>query len=243
MVFTSLTANKKDVFIEEPIVISLEGTGYTETNLTTTNSKVTITKITNTVYEISSTEATVCKLYAELKNGSKTQFKYVDLYFYQHGILNFKTVEGITVNSDTSDKISKLLGEPDVKSNSTSGLSEYWRYFDKGLSFTVLKSNQLVDAINVYSSNFSYTSESNITKYYVSYSYEIGNGLKINTSTMDAAIAILGTPVEKTSNPTDPTSTFRQYKFTYQNQNMYLGFYGATVEDYTNKSIKSLLLY
>ena len=55
------------------------------------------------------------KLYAELKNGSHTQFKYVDVNFYQHGILNFKTVEGITVNVDNSDKIVKLLGEPEAK--------------------------------------------------------------------------------------------------------------------------------
>ncbi len=62
VIFTSVTANKKDVYIEEPIVVSLEGNGYTETNLTTTNSKVTIKRVTNTAFEVSSSEATLCKI-------------------------------------------------------------------------------------------------------------------------------------------------------------------------------------
>ena len=58
---------------------------------------------------------------------------------------------------------------------------------------------------------------------------------------MDAVITKLGQPTDKYSSTTDPTSTFRTYRFA--TQNMSLGFYGATEDDYFGKTIRSIILY
>lgn len=243
VVFSSITTNKKDVFIEEPIVVSLEGTGFTETNLTTTNSKVTIKRVTNTAFEVSSTEATACKLYAELKNGSNTQFKYVDLYFYQHGILNFKTTEGITVNTDTSDKILRLLGEPEIKTELTGTTpAEKWEYPSKGFGFIVIKSSKLVTVSYVYSSYFYALLSDGVTKVtYTKYPYEIGNGWALDNVlyTMTNVINKLGTDYIKASST---TTTLRNYKMSVDNQKVYFYFYSDSEDDFSGKKIQSILI-
>ncbi|WP_418263345.1 hypothetical protein [Flavobacterium faecale] len=243
VIFNTMSANKTDVYIEEPIAITLEGTGFTETNLTSTNSKIKITKISNTSYEVSSTEATTGKIYAELKNKSNSQSKNINLSFYKHGIIDFKTVEGITVNSDTSDKIIKLLGEPEVKTDLTASTpAEKWEYTSKGVNFIVIKSTKLVTIANVNSSNFYTFLSDGITKLtYTKYPYEIGNGWKIDlsTTTMTNVINKLGTDYIKSSST---TNMLRNYKFSFDNQKVYFYFYADTEDDYSGKTIRSVLI-
>lgn len=241
VVFTAMTANKTDVFIEDPITINLEGTGYTDVNVTSNNGKIKIKKVSNTVYEISSTEATTGGVYAELKNNTYHEVKSVNLNFAEHGVKNFKTIEGITVKTDKSDKLLRLLGEPNQKINSTSGSTEYWRYSSKGLSFNVTKSSSIVDAAYAYSSNFYIVLENSEILNYTSYTYGIGNEWKINSTNMDAVINTLGAPTTKYSSTTDPNSTLRTYLFA--NQNLYISFFSASVDDYAGKAIKSIIVF
>lgn len=241
VVFTSLEASKTDAFIEEKIILNLAGTGFTDVNLASSNSSVKITKVTSTIYEISSSVAVTTNVFVSLSNKTYKESKSVALNFCEHGIKDFNTVEGIKVNIDKSSKVLSLLGEPDNKSTSTSGTIEFWRYSSKGLFFAIIKSSNVVDNINVYSSNFYNTLENGTKLYYTNYPYDIGNGWKINNpnTTVDMIITKLGAP-EKNPNP-DPVSTLRTYRFA--NQNMYLSFYGATEDDYVGKPIKSLILY
>jgi hypothetical protein len=243
VVFTSLEANKTDVFIEEKIILNLVGTGFTDAELGCSNPSVKITKVTSTIYEISSDLAATANVFVTLRNNTYKESKNVALNFYEHGIKNFNTVEGIKVNVDLSSKVLKLLGEPENKSTSTTGTIEYWSYPSKGVLFAILKSTNLVNNINAYSSNFSTTLENGTKVYYKNYPFDIGNGWYINNTNtiMDAVITKLGQPTNKYSSTTDPTSTFRTYRFV--TQNMYLGFYGSTEDDYFGKTIRSIILY
>lgn len=243
VVFTSLDANKKDVYVEGTITINVAGTGYSDIAVTSSNTTVKIIKLASTVYEISSTVATSAKVYVELKNNTYQETKNITLNFYEHGVKDFNTVEGIKVNVDKSTKVLSLLGEPTGKKYSTDGLLEFWSYHSKGVLFVIFKSTSIVENINVNSSNFYDILENSTKVYYTNYQYEIGNGWKINTpsTTMDAVIAKFGPPSNKYSSTTDPSSTYRTYRFA--NQNMSLGFYGATEDDYVGKTIRSLILY
>ncbi len=241
IVFTSLDANKTDVYVEGTITLNISGTGYSDIDVTSSNTTIKITKVASTIYEISSSVAVTTNVFVTLSNKTYKESKSVALNFCEHGIKDFNTVEGIKVNIDKSSKVLSLLGEPDNKSTSTSGTIEFWRYSSKGLFFAIKKSSNVVDNINVYSSNFFNTLENGTKLYYTNYPYEIGNGWKINNTntTVDMVITKLGAP-EKNPNP-DPVSTLRTYRFI--NQNMYLSFFGATEDDYVGKTIKSLILY
>jgi PBP1b-binding outer membrane lipoprotein LpoB len=242
VVFTSLDATKTLTFIEEPITLNLTGSGYKDINLTTSNTKIKITKVASLIYEISSTEATSAKIYAELSNNTYKETKNIDLAFVEHGVKNFNTVEGIRVNIDKSSKVLSLLGEPNQKSTSTSGLIEYWTYSSKGVLVAITKGTSVVNNINIYSSNYFILLENGTKLYYTNYPYEIGNGWKINNvnTTMDMVITKLGAATEKISS-SDPASTLRTYIFT--SQNLYVSFYGNTIDDYTGKTIRSVIIY
>ena len=242
VVFTNMTTSKTDVFIEETVTITVEGSGYTEINLTANNSKVKITKVASTVFEISATEAATVKVYAELKNNTKNQTKSTTINFVEHGVKNFNTVEGIKVNTDTSDKVLKLLGEPDYKDNSTDGSRETWSYLSKGLQFLVVKTNLIVDVIYVKGHNYYLIDTSNDSKkYFTNYSGELGNGWKINNtdSTMDLVVTKLGTPsIKKTS-----TTSLTNRTYEYTNQKIFFNFYSDSEDDYNNKKIIHFTLY
>lgn len=241
--FTAMTASKTDVFIDQPITITVDGTGYTDVNLTSSNSKIKITKLTTTTFEVSSTAATTAVVYAELKNSSSTKTKSVDVNFASHGVLNFKTAEGITINVDTSDKILRLLGEAEVKTDITaSSPAENWEYPSKGISFIVIKSSKLVSVAKVNTSNFYALQSDGVTKVtYTKYPYEIGNGWKLDqsTATMTQVIAKYGSDYTKSSST---TTTLRNYKYTIDSQKAYFYFYSDSEDDYIGKTIRSLVI-
>lgn len=242
VVFTGLSANKKDAFIGDIIVLTLEGTGYTDATLASADKTIQISKVSSTIYEVTATAETTTNIYVTLSNKTHKADKNITLNFYEHGVKNFNTAEGIRPNIDKSSKVLSLLGEPNQKSTSTNGLVEFWTYSSKGLSIAITKSSTVVNNINIYSSNYFIIQENGSKLYYTNYPHEIGNGWKINNvnTTMDMVIAKLGAASEKFSSA-DPASTLRTYRFA--NQNMYLGFFGATEDDYVGKIIKSLTLY
>lgn len=242
VVFTSLEASKKDAFIEETITLNLEGTGFTDVSLASSNTSVKISKVSSTIHEISSSVATTTNIHIVLSNNTNKANKSITLNFHEHGVKNFNTAEGIRPNIDKSSKVLSLLGEPTQKSTSSSGLIEYWIYPSKGISIAITKSSTVVNNINIYSSNYFINLENGSKLNYTNYPYEIGNGWKINNvnTTMDMVITKLGAASEKFSS-TDPASTLRTYRFA--SQNMYLSFYGATEDDYSGKTIKALVIY
>lgn len=242
VVFTSLTTNKTDAFIEDIIVLNLEGTGYTDANLASNNTSVKITKVSSTIYEISSTVAATTNIYVALYNNTHKEHKSVTLNFYEHGIKDLNTVEGIKPNIDKASKVLSLLGEPDQKITSPTALTELWAYSSKGFGIVITKSSTIVSNINIYSSNYYNIQENGSKVYYINYPYDLGNGWKINNAntTMDMIIAKFGAATTKNSS-SDPASTVRSYGFAYQNR--YFNFYGNTVDDYSGKKIISVTVY
>ncbi|WP_281297284.1 hypothetical protein [Flavobacterium limnophilum] len=237
VVFTSLSANKTDAFIEETIVLNLEGTGFSDVNVASNNTSVKIIKVTPTIYEISSTVATSTNIYISLSNNTYKENKSISLNFCEHGVKNYKTVEGITVDTDKSSKVITLLGEPDTKTTSTDGLSEYWKYASKGLCFIITKSSLMVNQIEMFSSYYYHTNSANTQVLYTNYPHEIGNGWKINnTTTMDTIITLLGIPTTKSS-----SSTNRMYQ--YSSQRIVFRFFSNSEDDYTGKKIIYFSVY
>jgi hypothetical protein len=235
--FTSLNATKTEAFIEEAIILNLEGTGFTEVNLVSSNTSVKIIKVSSTIYQISSSAATNTTIYATLSNKTYKANKNISLNFYEHGVKNFKTVEGITVDTDKSAKVITLLGEPDAKITSTDGLSEYWNYHAKGLSFIIIKSSTIVNQADLYSSYYYFTNSANIKISFINYPYEIGNGWKINnTTTMDAVITQLGTPSLKNNNDVN-------ILYQYSAQRIAFRFYSDSQDNYTGKKINYFSVY
>ncbi|WPR70986.1 hypothetical protein SLW70_13745 [Flavobacterium sp. NG2] len=243
VVFTALTANKTDLFIEDAVTINLEGTGYTEANLFTSNTKIKINKITSSVFEITSSQATTATITAELKNNSNNQTKSVTINFAEHGVKNFKIVEGITVDVDKSGKLINLLGQPDYKvSIPDSNNIEAWLYLSKGLDVYISKTTNIITQIDVKSFYYYYTNSENIKTPYTTYPYEIGNGWKLNNSatTMDAVINKLNAPSIKTSSNTPPISNIG---YQYLTERLYFRFYSDSEDNYTGKKIIYFSIY
>ena len=239
--FTSLKANKEFVFTEDSIVLSIDGTGYTTISVTSTNPAITITKATSTSYEIKSSVATSAYIYVELTNNTNKEFKYITLNFYEHGVKDNTTVEGIKVNYDGSAKVLALLGEPDGKLDSSTGTLEYWNYGSKGLKLTITKSSSVVDQIDMYSSNYYYSNSSNVQTNYTNNPYEIGNSWKINNSstTMDMIVSKLGLPTIKSTSTTSLTNRFYQYS----TEKIVFRFYSDSEDNYTGKKIIYFAVY
>lgn len=241
IVFTSLEANKTQTYIESAITLNFSGTGYSDISVTSTNTAVKITKTSSTSYEISSTIATSANIVVALKNNSYNESKNITLNFYEHGIKNFNTVEGIKVDVDLSSKITTLLGEAENKTNSTDGLTEYWYYYTKGISFSITKLSSIVNQIDLYSSNYYYVNSANTQTSYTNYPYEIGNSWKINnsTTTMDMIVTQLGIPNTKGTSTTSSTNRYYQYSA----QNIVFRFYSDSEDNYTGKKIIYFSVY
>lgn len=239
--FNSLSANKTDLYIEDVATINVDGTGYTEMNLTSTNSKIKITKVASNLFEVSSTGATTATLYAELKNNSYNKIKSITINFAEHGVINFSTIEGITLNIDKTDKILNLLGDPEVKSDSPNGTSVNWIYPQKGIIITIDKNTNIANLFNLLSSYYFYTNSENVKINYTDYPYEIGNGWKINSTntTMDMVVNALGLPTAKNTSTSSPTN--RGYQFS--NNRRWFRFYSNSEDNYTGKRIIQCTIY
>lgn len=62
VVFTNIEASKTDAFIEEKIILTLGGTGFTNVNWACSNTSVKITKVTSSIYEIASSVAATANI-------------------------------------------------------------------------------------------------------------------------------------------------------------------------------------
>jgi hypothetical protein len=242
VVFNSLNATKTVLYTEDKTTITIDGTGYTESSLTTSNPYVKITKVTSNTFEVSSTKGTTATIYAEIKNNSYNKMQSITLNFAEHGVVNFNTVEGITRITDKTDKILKLLGEPDDKIDLSSGQTTNWNYPKKGLTFIIDKMTSTVIGMSLYSSNFYYFNSNNTTISFYNYAYGLGNGWYINNlnTTMDMVVNKFGTPTGK-STSTSGSSTLRMYQFS--SQRLTFRFYSDSEDNFAGKKIVNLIIY
>jgi len=236
--FNAILVDKADIFIEDKITLTIDAKDFSNAEVSTTNPVVQIIKKTSSTYEISADRSASATIYVSLSNNSDKKNKSIILSFSQHGITNYKNVEGITPKVAISDKIVALLGEPKYKSDTNDGIYENWSYPDIGLSFLITKATKIVYQIGVYSSDFGFVAKDNTNVVFKTYPYAIGNGWRLhdyNTS-MDLVVNELGMPDSKTSG-----GFFIQYG--YYSKRIIFGFFSDNQNNYANKYITSLILY
>lgn len=238
IVFNAILADKTDVFIGEKITLTLDATDFSNAEVSTSNPAVQIIKKTSSTYEISADRSASATIHVSLKNNADTKNKSIILSFNQHGVTNFKAVEGIAPKVDKSAKVLTLLGEPDYNSDTTDGIYEIWVYPEIGLSFFITKKTKIVYQIGVYSSSFSFTAKNNTAVGYKTYPYEIGNGWRLEdyNTPMNLVVDELGTPNSKTSD-----GFYNNYGY-YSKQTIF-GFFSDDVNSYSGNYIASLIIY
>lgn len=236
--FNAILADKADVFVGEKITLTLDAIDFSNAQVSTTNPAVQIIKKTSSSYEIIADRAATATIDVSLSNKIDKKNKSIIVSFSQHGITNFKAVEGITPKVDKSVKVLALLDEPDYISDSSDGLYEFWIYPEIGLSFVITKATKIVYQIGVYSSNFVFTTKNNTTVAYKTYPYEIGNGWRLANynAPMNLVIDKFGTPNSKTSD-----GFYNNYG--YYSKQIIFGFFSNDANSYANNYIASLILY
>ena len=255
----NVTVNKNNSYINEKIILTFDGTGYTDANLfnLTTTSPIRYTKVEPTTFEITSAvSAQRALVFLQLKNDTNKTESSLEVNFFIHGVENFTYAEGIKP-ADPSSKVLQLLGEPTNKTattitftktddsttpatvTTTTAEGEKWAYPTKGISVTIEKSNGVARIVNLYSSGFYTTMPDGSKVFYTDYPGDLGNGWKINNANtkMDAVITKLGTPTAKDTDVNNPT--LRIYTFS---NNTKFSFFGTTVDDYKGKVIQSFTL-
>ena len=241
IIFTNLTANKTYEYVDKPISLNIEGSGYDYISVTSTNPLVTITKTASSTYEIAATKTMTANVKVELSNNSKTGTKNISLRFCEHGVITNNTVDGIKVDVDKTVTVLALLGEPNDKINSSDNLSEIWRYPSKGLALQIIKQTLIVNEIYLYSSYYFINNSDNTKTYYTNYPYEIGNAWLINdnATTMDMVRNTLGTPTKGSATSDTTLNVYYQYP----TQNIVFNFFSDTEDNYTGKKIIKFTVY
>lgn len=237
IVFKNLTASKELSFTDSLITINIDGSGYSE-SIVTSNSlvDVTITKVNKNTYTVKASKAGEVKINVEIKNGNYGETKSIFLSFYEHGIKNYKIIEGIEINVDKTDKVSALLGEPDLITSSSNKLYDVWYYLSKGFFFYIHKTSKIVAQSRVYGIDWGLKVNGKEEKG-LHYPYEIGNSLKIanGQTLMDDAIKALGGIYKKEEGST-------RYYYLYE-RGVVLYFSSNSIDEYVGKPVDYIDLY
>jgi len=153
-------------------------------------------------------------------------------------VVDFNTVEGIQVDIDKKDKVIEMLGDPEYVSEYEVDENltwEYLKYTSKGLLFTIKKSNQLVEVISIYGSNY-YVLDGANRQYYTTYPYDLPYGWKLKQTTMNSV-------VDKEGNPNLIRSSERLRSYQYESLDAWYRFYSDSEGDYSGKEIVSVTIY
>jgi len=241
IVFKSLTTSKGFNFIEETASIIIDGTEYSDADVSSNNSIVTITKLSETNYAIEASEAGNVTISVQLKNNDYRETKSIDLEFYEHGVKDFKVVEGIKLNIDKTGKILALLGEPDAKTLNFDASREFWYYFSEGVELVAIKATDIVTDAVVFPVPWSTTVNGvsvsgNVYPYDIANNWNISNGQLI----MDEVIEKLGEPDSKFNSNTTGS---RLKRYVYSSPNAGFRFYSDDLNDYSNKPVSYIVIY
>ncbi|MFP4417986.1 MAG: hypothetical protein ACOC41_08940 [Chitinivibrionales bacterium] len=164
----------------------------------------------------------------------------------QQGIVDFISVDGVTLFETTASEIEDVLGTPrDV--NQSGGYSYYY-YPDKGLKFT-LDRRDIVVSVNVYSSNWQYQLGDDPVRY-ARYAFQTAEGISVGSDvvTMDSVVSRYGEPSARgntSSQATAETPWFFQYTDQLEERTgvMWFCFFGEDTTDYTGKPVTMIKMY
>ena len=243
IVITAIETSKQFAFTEDTIVLNIDATGYTSIEVISNDDKITLTKINETTYNLQATEAIDATILVNLlADDDFTTSANIDISFYEHGVIDYKVVEGLTVDEDSAEKAIELLGEPDFKGIDTENNAEFWYYFDKGFWIEIDTSLNQVHIFRLYGGEWTRTFD-DIAYTGKGYPYEIGNSLKIidYQLTMDVVIDTFGEPTEKVDAASSSTSNRKYYK--YEELQTLFYFFSDDIDDTTSKVVPYINVY
>ena len=238
----SIESSKQLAFIEETIAINIDAIGYEAIDVTNDNNNTTITKINNTTYHINATEMENVTINVTLSYEDFTETEAINLSFLEHGVINHKIVEGLTLDVDSPDKALTLLGTPEAKTINEDDNEETWYYFEKGFWILMDMNVNQVHYIRLYGYDTWTRTIDNVNYKGNYYPYEIGDGLNISNLqlTMDTVIETYGQPTEKFSSSTTG-STLRVYD--YEDIETLFYFNSNSIDNYTGKTVGYINVY
>lgn len=240
IVINSIESSKQLAFTDETITLNINATGFSNLNLTTNANNVTISAIDNTTYTVNTTEAKDIRINLTFTKDDFTETATIDLSFFEHGVINYHTVEGIEIDVDTSDKLTSLLGEPNLMESNNDQTEMRWHYFDLGLRFEVINETNLVTEVRIYGDEFDRTVGDVVNTSGV-YPYEIGNSLKISDLqlTTNTVFDTFGTAYETGVQSADNNLFF----INYPDIDTVFFFFGSDINDTENKVIPYMNVY
>lgn len=253
---TTFSIDKNNLFISENANLLIYNTDdYPNVQVSSTNSNVTITKVDELNYTISSSEAGSELITITVFDEKGNQLSALRrLYFYEHGTKDYKTVEGIVIDTDKTPKLISLHGEPEAKSSyTTTGDNpitfEYWYYFSKGFYVGIHQQTETVVFTKLYI-GINWTRTIDNIRYTGSlYPHEIDGFNKQNSPegiVVDDIIKKHGEPDSKNAS-SSLSSTLKWYQYNDINsaiagpQYALFHFYSSDIND-TNKKIAFIVI-
>lgn len=237
VVFKSLTASKEVSFIDESITLNIDGEEFTDVVITSSNPSITVSQVSSTTYTVSASKATKATISVQLKNNSYTEKESIALNFYEHGVIQYKFVEGIEIGVDKTDKIIALFGEPEAKEVPSTGNYDYWYYYSKGFSIVIHKTAKIAVDIRIYNEGWSRIMDDKIVNFSV-YPYSIVGAWNFSTApvNMDAIVNLLGQPLSKHESTTD---NLKWYVY----KDVVFFFFSDSIDDYIGKKVTFMDIY
>lgn len=253
---TTFSVDRNQIFTDSQANLIIDVDSYSEIQVSSNNNDVTITKVDDLNYTITSSVPGTELINITVLKDTGDQLKGVRrMYFHEHGTTDYNTVEGIVIDTDLSSKVLSLHGEPEGKSNyTTTGDNpityEYWYYFSKGFYFTVHQETGTVVNIKIYTGYNWIRTIDNVPHTGSLYPYGIDGFSKQNTTEnilMDNIIEKYGEPESKNESSSS-TSTLKWYVYNDLNtavsgtQKAVFYFFSSDVNDYTNKTVSYVII-
>lgn len=259
--FKNLSTDKEVSFTDTPILLNISGSNFSEAEFVFSDEAMSSKKVNDSIYEITATKALNGSVKVDLIAGEDVQTKSVNVEFLEHGVFNSNTVEGIRIDLDTSDRLLQVLGEPDLKLESTSGLSVFW-YYSFGVVFTEVKANKRITLASVTARSRVVSSEGNTDVLVQPYPYLINELFDFSDSagnTMDEIVNELKLPTithiggafpdfipslkRELRAPTETSRGLYQYIYFYDRNNdhgMSVTFFANGIDEYKGEFISSI---
>lgn len=242
VIFNGMDISKTVSFTDEPIVVTIDGSGFANAEVSSNVGLVKFKKITGNSYEVSSTEAVKATIYVSLVgvNGALTgDTQTFNVEFVEHGVKNYSFVEGIEINVDPKTKLVELFGEAEYSYVNDEGNYEYFYYFKKGIWFVVSTTSSRVIYARFYGIGWNRTFEE-VTYTGKPYSYQIedfGSFLDNDGVLMDKVVQAHGLTQDKFSYPSPSTTKRYTYYMSDVKNTVEFYFSSLTEEAYQGRKI------
>lgn len=240
IIINNITSSKELAFTDETITLNIDASGYSNLDVTSTSSNVSITKTSDTTYNVNTTDAEDIIIQLAFSFNDFIETETINLSFFKHGVIDYNIVEGIEIDVDTSDKIISLLGEPSLTESNNSGTAMRWHYFDLGMRFEVLTDTNVVNEVRLYGREFDRTANG-ISNTSGIYQYEIGESLKISNSqlTTDVVLNTFEFDNEKGTESADNNLFF----INYPRIGVIFFYFAEDINQYSGQTIPYLTVY